>query len=470
MGFAGSLAERFGTEADVNTVLVVEDEADLRFSIRRYFENKAYRVIEADSVEAARACLLTQRPDIALLDHRLPDGDGLEVLRTLKLLAPGVPSVILTGHGSIELAVTAIKEGAHQFLTKPIKLDLLALVVEQVLEGDRALRASKGTRLAQSRSRIDPFVGDSAAILQLRDRASRVAQARVPVLIEGETGSGKGVVARWLHDHSSRAGENFVELNCAGLSKELLENELFGHERGAFTGAGAAKEGLLEIAHRGSIFLDEIGDMSLEVQPRLLKVIEEQSFRRLGSVRERRVDVRLIAATHHDLSTRVQQERFRRDLLYRINTIRLVLPRLRERGRDLIALAKILIEQLGRELDRPQASLSPEAEAALLAHDWPGNVRELRNVLERALLFAASSTLGAKDLGLSPSPIVAETSLLTLQQSIRRTLEDALAAQDYNVAQAAVQLDVSRSALYKMIRRHGIQLQRGEGRSEPQDA
>ncbi len=446
----------------MSTVLVVEDEADLRFSIRRFLEQRGYSVDEAASVDAASVCLRTQLPDIAIVDHRLPDGDGLEVLRSLKLLAPGVPALMLTGHGSIELAVAAVKEGAHQFLTKPVKLDVLALMVERVLDAERALRASQGTRRAQSQSGLDPFVGDSEAIVRLRKQAMRVAQTRVPVLIEGETGSGKGVLARWLHAHGARSEESIVELNCAGLSKELLESELFGHEKGAFTSAAAAKPGLLEIAHRGTVFLDEIGDMSLEVQPRLLKVIEEQRFRRLGGVRERRVDVRLIAATHHDLAARAQEGVFRLDLLYRINAIRLVVPLLRDRGMDLVYLARTLIERLGRELDRPQVSLSAGAESALLNHDWPGNVRELRNVLERALLFATSSTLQAGDLDLARSNVDRSSPAgpLTLKESIRRTIEDALVAQEYDVARAAEQLDVSRSALYKMVRRHEIPLRR----------
>jgi len=446
----------------MSTVLVVEDEADLRFSIRRFLEPRGYSVAEAGTVAAASACLRSQLPDIAIVDHRLPDGDGLEVLRNLKQLAPGVPALMLTGHGSIELAVAAVKEGAHQFLTKPVKLDVLVLMVERLLDAERALRASRGTRRAQSQSDLDPFVGDSEVIVRLREQAMRVAQTRVPVLIEGETGSGKGVLARWLHAHGARSEESFVELNCAGLSKELLESELFGHEKGAFTSAASAKPGLLEIAHRGTVFLDEIGDMSLEVQPRLLKVIEEQRFRRLGGVRERRVDVRLIAATHHDLAARAQEGGFRLDLLYRINAIRLVVPLLRDRGRDLVDLARTLIERLGRELDRPKVSLSADAESALLNHDWPGNVRELRNVLERALLFATSSTLQAGDLDLARSTAdrSSPSAAPTLKESIRKTIEEALAAQEYDVARAAAQLDVSRSALYKMVRRHEIQLRR----------
>ena len=450
----------------MNTVLLVEDEEDLRFSIRRFLERKGYAVAEAASVEAARTCLRAQLPDLAVLDHRLPDGDGLEVLRSLKQLAPGVPALMLTGHGSIELAVTAIKEGAHQFLTKPIKLDVLALMVERLLSSERALRANHGNRLARSQSELDPFVGESEAIGRLKDGALRVAQAKVPVLVEGETGSGKGVLARWLHENGPRAEESFVELNCAGLSKELLESELFGHEKGAFTGAATAKVGLLEIAHRGTLFLDEIGDMSLEVQPRLLKVLEEQRFRRLGGVQERRVDVRLVAATHHDLAARAQEGGFRLDLLYRINAIKLSVPRLRDRGSDVVHLARTMIERLGRELDRSRTTLSGEAEAALQDYDWPGNVRELRNVLERALLFASSHSLEPGDLALArPSEAASPAEgPLTLQETIRAALLQALEAQDYDVARAAEQLDVSRSALYKMIQRHDIQLQRNRSR------
>lgn len=446
----------------MNTVLVVEDEADLRFAICRYLQQRGYGITEAASVQEASASLQDQLPDLALVDHRLPDGDGLEVLRHLKNLAPGVPALMLTGHGSIELAVAAIKEGAHQFLTKPVKLDVLALMIERLLDSERALRTSHSSRRNRSHAALDPFIGNSRPIRQLRDKAVRVAQTRVPVLIEGETGSGKGVLARWLHDRGPRSEESFVELNCAGLSKELLESELFGYEKGAFTGASSSKAGLLEIAHHGTLFLDEIGDMSLEVQPRLLKVIEEQRFRRLGGVRERRVDVRLIAATHHDLAARAEEGRFRLDLLYRINAIRLPVPRLHERGQDLVALAKTLIERLGRELDCPSVSLSEDAEAVLLAHDWPGNVRELRNVLERALLFATSSTLdaGQLDLARPGNNPAAPSEVRTLKQSIRHAIEVALDAQDHDVARAAAQLDVSRSALYKMIQRHDIALKK----------
>lgn len=449
----------------MNTVLLVEDEDDLRFAVRRFLEKKGYRVGEATSVEEATAYLRAQLPDIAILDHRLPDGDGLEVLRSLKHLAPGVPALMLTGHGSIELAVAAIKEGAHQFLTKPVKLDVMALMVERLLDSERALRASQGTRRTQSHSQLDPFVGESKLITKLQQNALRISHSRAPVLVEGETGSGKGVLARWLHEHGHRSKESIVELNCAGLSKELLESELFGYEKGAFTGAAAAKAGLLEVAHRGTLFLDEIGDMSLEVQPRLLKVIEEQRFRRLGSTRERRVDVRLIAATHHDLATHAEEGRFRPDLLYRINAIRLVVPPLRDRGVDILHLANKLMERLGRELDQPGASLSADAEAAILAHHWPGNVRELRNILERALLFATSQTIEADDLDLTRprgGARTAPSAAPTLKQAIRQTIEAALNAQDHDVSRAAEQLDVSRSALYKMARRHEIPL-RGAG-------
>lgn len=453
----------------MKTVLLVEDESDLRFALRRYLERQSYEVLEAESVEQADFQLRAQLPDIALVDHRLPDGDGLEVLRKLRHLAPGVPVLMLTGHGSIELAVTAIKEGAHQFLTKPIKLDVLGLMVERLLDSQRALRASQGSRRKRSHSVVDPFVGRSAAILELRQKAERIAQTRVPLLIDGETGTGKGVLARWLHDSGPRSDESFIELNCAGLSKELLESELFGYEKGAFTGAATSKEGLLEVAHRGTLFLDEIGDMSLEVQPRLLKVIEEQRFRRLGGVRERRVDVRLVAASHHDLAQRAEEGRFRLDLLYRINAIRLTMPRLSERGDDLLDLAGSLLDRLGRELDRPGMTFSTETKAAMLAHSWPGNVRELRNVLERALLFASTSELQPKDLDLATAvrPEGPPSGPLTLKQTIRQAIEGALADQGFHVGKAAEQLDVSRSALYKMVQRHDIPLRGNEALKRP---
>ncbi len=315
------------------SLLFVEDDPVARNAIMSFLIRKEYGVVAVGTCAEAEHAFSTGRPDLALLDYELPDGNALRLLPGLR--DSDVPVVILTGNGSIELAVRAIKDGAEHFLTKPVELSALLSVIQRTLDNQRNRHKQLATQTGGRRAAPDPFVGTSAAIRALQEDALRVADADSAVLVTGETGSGKGVLARWLHDHGPRATEAFVDLNCAGLAKELLESDLFGHERGAFTGAASAKQGLLEIAHRGTVFLDEIGDVDAQVQPRLLKVLEERRFRRLGDVRDRMVDIRLIAATHHDLGQLAREKRFREDLYFRISTLPLRVPPLRERLEDL---------------------------------------------------------------------------------------------------------------------------------------
>ncbi len=456
-------------------VIIVDDEADVRLPLRRYLLGKGYSVVEADSVASLRTALRDESVDAAVVDFSLPDGDGLDVLRSVKAQDPTVPVVLLTGHGSIDLAVKAIKEGAEQFFTKPVELPALLVVIERALENRRMRQVSLAGKSAQARQTVDPFFGESPVIRKLAADAARIVASTVPVLVRGETGTGKGVLARWLHQNGPRADEPFVDLNCAGLSKDLLETELFGHEKGAFTGAVSAKAGLLEIAHRGTMFLDEIGDVDLQVQAKLLKVVEDLRYRRLGDVRDRQVDVRLIAATHRDLGRLVQEQKFREDLLYRINTVPLVVPPLRERGSDVILLARRLAERIATEMGRPGVRLSGAAEQDLLAHAWPGNVRQLRNVLERALLLSDQSTLEPADLTEATPPVAlplgatgaaappASSGRLTLAEAERRHIEAVLTEERGAVAAAAEVLGLSRSALYERIKKHGIVAKRTDG-------
>ena len=445
-----------------HTLLLVDDEEAVRFPIRRFLTASGYDVEEAASVEEGLAACRRALPDAALVDFSLPDGDGLDLMRRLKALDAALPVVLLTGHGTIDLAVKAMQEGAEQFFTKPVELPTLRVVLERVLENRRVRQASLAGQSAKARSAVDPFLGDSPAIERLADQAARVAAAAIPVLIQGETGSGKGVLARWIHDNGPRADEALVDLNCAGLARELVESELFGHEKGAFTGATAAKQGLLELAHRGTLFLDEIGDVDLQVQAKLLKVIEDMRFRRLGDVRDRQVDVRLIAATHRDLGRLVREEKFREDLLYRINAVPLAVPSLRERGRDSVLIARQLLDRIAIELGRPGLRLSPAAEDAIASQPWPGNVRQLKNALERAALLCDRITLEAPDVGGAggqpASP--AEAVRLTLAEAERRHIEAVLSAEGGNVPKTAQVLGISRSTLYEKIKRHGIALGR----------
>ena len=440
-------------------VLIVDDEPALRFCIRDFLETKGFEVDDAATCgaaeEAFRACL----PDLAIVDHVLPDGNALDLLARLRAVDPTVPIFILTGQGTIDLAVRAMKEGAENFLTKPVELPALLLVLERTLETQRTRRKELAGRSRQARAAVDPFLGTSPAIRQLAEQAHLVLASDSPILIQGETGTGKSVLARWLHANGPRAEEPFVDLNCAGLTREFLETELFGHERGAFTGAVTSKMGLLEVAHRGIAFLDEIGDLDAQIQPKLLKVLEEQRFRRLGDVRDRRVDVRLIAATNQDLGELVRERRFRADLYFRINTIPLVVPPLRDRVEDIPALARLFLERFGPAMRRGDLALSPEAERALERYDWPGNVRELRNVLERAVLLGRRSTLGPDDLRFESIAAGAEQPIdpqLTLLELEKQHIMNVLRNENYHVEAAARRLGLPRSSLYQKIKKYGF--------------
>lgn len=439
-------------------ILVVDDEAGVRLGIRRFLESKGYQVQEADTCQGAEEAFRSGPPDAAILDFVLPDGNGIDLVPRLKKLEPRVPILMVTAHGSIELAVRAVKEGADQFLTKPAQLPALLVMLERLLEERRARRKDLAGATRQAREGADPFLGESPLIRRLAEEAWKICASESTVLIQGETGTGKGVLARWLHDHGPRAEEAFVDLNCAGLSKDLLESELFGHQAGAFTGANQAKLGMFEVAHRGTVFLDEIGDMDPAVQPRLLKVLEEQRFRRVGDIRDKQVDIRLIAATHQHLTTLVQQQRFRSDLFFRISTIPLTVPPLRQRPQDIPALARHLLERCGREMGRTGVLLSPEALDGLCEYSWPGNIRELRNVLERALLLGDGAEIRTQDLrlagpGLPVSTLVGGEETLILADLERNAIAAALAAENGNVERAASRLGISRSALYKKIKR-----------------
>jgi DNA-binding NtrC family response regulator len=291
-------------------VLVADDEAGARFGIRDFLELQGYEVDEADSCRETLEIFQTPRPDAAVIDYMLPDGNALDLLPRLKEIDATAPLIVLTAYGSIELAVRAVKEGAEHFLTKPVELQALLVILRRLLEDRRTRHRQLAGKSRRAREDVDPFFGTSAAIRQLAEQARRVVSTESPILLQGETGTGKGVLAKWLHDHGPRAEEGFVDLNCAGLSQDLLESELFGYAKGAFTGAVTNKTGLLEVAHRGSVFLDEIGDMEPQVQPKLLKVLEEKRLRRLGDVHDRYVDIRLIAATHHDLGLLVREKNF----------------------------------------------------------------------------------------------------------------------------------------------------------------
>ena len=446
-----------------NKILIVDDESGVRFGIRDFLEQQGFEVEEADSCSDAQHIFRMSRPDIVIADYMLPDGTALDLIPRLKEIDPDIPLLVLTAHGSIDLAVRAIKEGAEQFLTKPLELPTLQVILQRLLLKQRNHHKQLASKTRQVRSAMNPFIGTSAPVRALAEQAKRILTSESPVLILGETGTGKGVLARWLHENSPRAEEAFVDLNCAGLSRELLETELFGHEKGAFTSATASKQGLFEVAHRGTIFLDEVGDVDLQIQPKLLKVLEEKRFRRVGDVRDRQVDVRLIAATHQDMGQLVREKRFRDDLYFRISTIPLSFPALRERVEDIPTMAQYLLDKLSTDLGRGEIILDDGCMKALQAYSWPGNVRELRNVIERAVLLSGQKTISLIDLHFDGHSSVGAPFLdsrLTLLELEKQHIERVLHEEQGRVEKAAKRLGIPRSSLYQKIKKHQIQTSR----------
>jgi DNA-binding NtrC family response regulator len=440
-------------------ILLVDDDTSVRGALSEFLQLRDYDVTEVGNCEAAREAFRVVRPDAAVMDYSLPDGTALDLLPTLKSLYPSVPLILLTGQGSIELAVRAVKEGAEQFLTKPVQLSTVEVVLERALTNQRNLQKQLADSSSETRKRTNPFLGVSPATRDLLEQAQRVAGSDYSVLLTGETGTGKGVLAKWLHDNSVRKDEAFVDLNCAGFPRELLESELFGYEQGAFTGAVKAKPGLFEFAHRGTVFLDEIGDMDLQLQPKLLKVLEERKFRRLGNTRERQSNVRLIAATHQDLKQLVRNNKFRSDLYFRIGTIIIRMPALRERSLDIPELAAGFLEQASVAVGRPKITLAAEAILALQRYDWPGNVRELKNVIERAALLSRSETISVRDLHLDHEHTLETkgfSSHLTLRELERDHIQRVLAEEKQNMGRTAIRLGIARSSLYSKLKTLGI--------------
>ena len=377
--------------------LVVDDEPTARLICLEVVKACGYEALEATSCAEAERLCREQRPHVAILDYQLGDGDALGLMLRLHEVDPALAVIVLTAHGSIELAVEAMRRGANHFLSKPVEPEVLAVILDRSLKEGRQHRQRMAYNTNRKRHAPNPFEGQSPALSELERMAHRVAEGNGPVLLSGETGCGKGVLARWLHENGARSGEPFIELNCAGLKPEFLESELFGYKKGAFTGASQSKPGLLQVADRGTLFLDEIGDMDLGIQAKLLKVLEDLTFRPLGEVEDRRVDVRLIAATHRDLASMVQAEQFRADLYFRIHALRLDIPPLRARRGDLPGLVSRLLAELGQKSGRPHLGITPRALESLQRYPWPGNIRELRNSLERAILMGDGETLDTAD-------------------------------------------------------------------------
>jgi DNA-binding NtrC family response regulator len=454
-------------------VLIIEDEATLAKNLRTYLARAGFDVVVANTAEAGLAELERFKPDVVLMDFHLPGMNGIEALARLRETAPGMPVVMVTGHGTVELAVDAMKAGAYDFLTKPVPLAKLRILLERAMGDERQAQAlSYYRRRDAAQGGLEALVGDSPPMLLLKQRIAQLLQAEQnlrdtdapAVLITGETGTGKELVARALHYAGPRGEQPFVEINCAAIPAQLLESELFGHERGAFTDARERKLGLVETAAGGTLFLDEIGDLDLGLQAKLLKLLEEKTVRRLGGLRDQRVDVRIVAATHRSLEEQVRAERFRADLYFRLRIVELKVPPLRERGEDVLVLARRFLHDHAARYGRGRVTLSPAAEDLLRRHRWPGNVRELRNLMEQAVLLSTGEVLAAEDLHLSPVPVAGEVadalapagSGMRLEDAERGLLVSALQKTGYNVTQAARLLGITRDTLRYRMEKYGL--------------
>jgi DNA-binding NtrC family response regulator len=374
---------------------LVDDQDTIRFFLEKTLKQEGYEAVTArtgaEAIEKAREVV----PDLVLLDLKLPDMDGLEVLRRIKEVFPEIGVVMITAFGDIETAVTAMKHGAYDFVSKPINLDQLLMVIKKGLDSERLNR-----EVLELKRQMDPDVGfdyilgDSSSMKKVYDVIQQVAKSdTTTVLIEGESGVGKEMVARLVHRYSNRASKPFMDINCASLPETLLESELFGYEKGAFTDAKGQKQGLLELANRGSLFLDEIGEMSLTIQVKLLRVLERMEFRRLGGTQDIHVSVRVISATNRDLQKEVDEGRFRADLYYRLKVVPLYIPPLRERKEDLLKFANYFINMFNTKFGKNFNEIADDARHALISYPWPGNIRELKNVIERVVLLESGPVL-----------------------------------------------------------------------------
>ena len=427
-------------------ILLVEDKDSLRRVLRLTLENAGYSVAEAIDARAALNEIATSRHRLVLTDLRMPNGSGLDVLRSARAADADVPVIVMTAFGSIDEAVQAMKDGAHDFLQKPVDSNHLLLLVERALEQARLRTENILLREEWSRRYGFPrILGESETLKRAVGETQRVAQTEATVLLLGESGTGKELFARAVHHLSARRDHPFVAINCAAIPETLIENELFGHERGAFTGANDRRQGKFELASGGTVFLDEIGELPLGVQGKLLRAIEEKVVDRIGGRAPVAVDVRVVAATNKDLKAAVENGQFRGDLFFRLAVFPIEVPPLRDRGEDIVLLARHFAAEIGRELRGREAQLSTEAVDALKRHDWPGNVRELENAIERACILSDSLVLQPVDLGLGPTET--QTSETLDDVDLSGTLSD--------VAHRALRLVERKKILQALEANHG---------------
>ena len=449
---------------DSANILVVDDDPDIVAVLADLLKKEGHQVRTCAAGSAATTAGAEERFDVVLTDIRLPDMDGLAVLRAFREASPETAVIVMTAFGTVETAIQAIKAGAYDYIPKPFKLDEVRIVVQRALERKRLLQENRRYRQElRGKYRLENVVGASGPMLEIFKTVARVAPTKSTVLIQGESGTGKELIARTIHYNSDRAQGSFVAVDCGALPETLLESELFGHERGAFTGATALKRGLFEVARGGTCFLDEIGDVSPAVQSRLLRVLQEHEIKRVGGTEPIKVDARVIAATNKHLESLLKAHKLREDLFYRLSVVTITLPPLRERRDDILLLAEFFLRKSAREAGKPVERIAPEAMALLTAYQWPGNVRELEHAIERAVILTQNPTLLAHDLPpeLQAPPggrPAADAQVLPLREVERRHLLFALKRAQGNRKRAAEWLGITRRTLYRMAARHGINL------------
>ncbi len=455
-------------------ILVIDDEKLIRWTLEQHLVKEGYDVVTAESAEKGLELLTENAPDLILLDNRLPEMSGLELLEKLKAPERGLMVIMITAFGMVETAVKALKLGAYDYISKPFNLEELTFVIKKALEAG-ALRTQVNQLRKECSAQVDTIMGECDDMVKVKDLIKKIARSdATTVLIQGESGTGKELVAKAIHYGSARADKPFMAINCAALPVNLLETELMGHEKGAFTDAKAAKKGLFELADGGTVFLDEIGDMDMSMQAKLLRMLEEKTFKRVGGIKDITVDVRLVSATNQELSKAMSEGAFRKDLYYRLQVVPIVLPPLRKRGRDVLLLANHFIAYFSRESHKKIHRITKEAEEILLAYSWPGNVRELKNVIERAMILEVENELqpehlpqelidnvadaGAQVLGapISLDGFTIPESGLSIEDVEHALVKKSLDMANGNQTKAAELLKMPRDAFRRRMKRFGL--------------
>ncbi|HDN95412.1 MAG TPA: sigma-54-dependent Fis family transcriptional regulator [Nitrospirae bacterium] len=446
-------------KASKANILIIDDEKNIIETLSSILDDEGYNVVTASSGENGLKMFSKHNPDIILLDIWMPDMDGLETLKQIRTKDKEISIIMISGHSNIDTAVQAIKLGAYDFLEKPLSLDKVLIIIKRALEKQNLEK--ENIALKNSISKQWEIIGESPKIIELQDKISMAAASQGRVIIYGESGSGKELVARALHNAGKRNDRDFIEVNCAAIPQELIESELFGHEKGSFTGAFETKKGKFELADGGTLFLDEIGDMTLTTQAKVLRIIETQEFQKVGGSKNIKVDIRIISATNKDLEEEIQKAQFREDLYFRLNVIPIYVPPLRERKDDIPLLVDYFLQNLARQYGQKKKNVSKSTLRALMEYDWPGNVRELKNTIERLMIMNPDEIIDVKEV----QPVKAAKSDYTSFNTLRGAREQferdfiikKLQENSWNVSKTAEDLEIERSNLHRKIKSLGIE-------------